>query len=90
MANKTLKELLSKYIPSDEQTAILSSATVTKSRIDKEKRILEVYADFPYLVEKETLYEIEAQVAEAYKLAMFKIFPHYDSALFPRGIFPSC
>ena len=36
MANKTLKELLSKYIPSDEHAAILSSATVTKSRIDKD------------------------------------------------------
>lgn len=88
MANKTLKELLSKYIPSDEHAAILSSATVTKSRIDKDKRILEVYADFPYIVEKETLYEIEAQAAEAYHLNHFKIFPHYDASLFSERYIP--
>lgn len=88
MAQKTLKELLNKYVPSDEQNRILESGTVIKSRIDKEKRILEVYADFPYLVEKEFLYELEAQVAEAYKLTVFKILPHYPADLFSELYIP--
>ena len=42
MAEKTFKDLLNKYVPSDEYIGILTSATVKKTRIDKEKRILEV------------------------------------------------
>ena len=60
MAEKNLKEFLNKFLPSDEQSKILSSGLVTKSRIEKEKRILEVCADFPYLIDKEELYELEA------------------------------
>ena len=82
MAQKTLQELLNKFLPSDEQAAILSSGLVTKSRIDKEKRILEVCADFPYLIDKEELYALEAQIAEVYHLSAFKILPHYPTELF--------
>ncbi len=82
MAEKTLRQLLSKYAPSPEYEKVLSVGTVTKTRIDKEKRILEVSVDFPYLIEKETLYAIEAQVAEIYQLVFFKILPHYPSELF--------
>ena len=88
MAAKTLKELLNKFIPSDEHGKILASGTVTKSRIDKEKRILEVYASFPYIIDKETLYDIEEQVSEAYKLTYFKIFPSYPSELFSERYVP--
>ncbi len=88
MAEKTLKELLSKYLPSAEYEKILSAGRVTKSRIDKEKRILEVYADFPYLIEKESLYGIEEQVAAVYQLAYFKIMPHYPSHLFGERYIP--
>ncbi len=88
MAEKTLKELLNKYLPSDEIGRILGSGIVTKTRIDKEKRLLEVYADFSYIIDKETLYEIEGQVAEIYKLAAFKIFPHYPSELFSKAYIP--
>ena len=90
MAEKTLKELFIKYIPSsDEYGRILSSGRVTKTRIDKEKRILEVYADLPYLVDKETLYAIEAEIAEAYQLTFLKIFPHYPSELFSEAYIPA-
>ncbi len=88
MAQKTLKELLSKYLPTDATGQILASGTVTKTRIDKEKRILEVFADFPYILDKETLYEIEEDVAKAYQLAHVKILPHYPSELFSEAYIP--
>ncbi len=88
MAQKTLKELLNKYLPTDAIGQILASGTVTKTRIDKEKRILEVYVDFPYILDKETLYEIEEDVAKVYQLAHFKILPHYPSELFSEAYIP--
>ncbi len=88
MAEKTLKELLSKYLPTAEQDRILSAGRVTKSRIDKEKRMLEVHASFPYLVEKADLYTLEEQVSEVYQLAYCKILPHYPSELFSERYIP--
>ena len=81
MANKTLSELLNKYNPPERYVDILDSAAVVRSRVDKEHRMLEVYAEFKSIVKKDTLYDIEAQVAEAYKLNLFKIFPKYPSDL---------
>ena len=82
MAGKTLKELLSKYTPPQEYARLLELADNVLSRVDKANRILEVRADFPYLVEKDTLYSMEEQVAEIYQLAHFKILPHYPAELF--------
>ena len=76
---------MNKYIPSDGHESILASGLVTKTRIDKEKRLLEVYAEFPRIVDKAKLYEIEDQVAQIYQLAYFKIFPHYPSELFTEA-----
>ncbi len=88
MAQKSLKEYLNKYLPPDEYEKILSDGIVTRSRVDKEKRFLEVYADFSDVVLKSELYAIEAQVAEAYKLNSFKLFPHYPSKLFEYDYVP--
>lgn len=82
MSEKSLKELLYKYLPPPEYEAVLTAGRVTRSRVDKENRILEVYADFDAVVSKSTLYELEAQVAEAYKLRSFKLFPHYPAEAF--------
>ena len=79
---KTLKELLHKYLPPPEMESVLNAGTVIRSRVDKDKRFLEVTADFPYLISKETLYALEAQVTEVYRLNGFKILPHYPAELF--------
>ena len=79
---KTLKELLHKYLPRPEMESVLNAGTVIRSRVDKDKRFLEVTADFPYLIPKETLYALEAQVTEVYRLNGFKILPHYPAELF--------
>ena len=79
---KTLRQLLNKYIPNDADAAILDSGVVSRSLVDKEKRCLEVYADFPYVISKQSLYELEENVRKAYDLRMCKIKPHYPSETF--------
>ena len=88
MAEKNLKELLTKYVPDDGLEQILLTGIVTKTKVDKGQRILEVWVDFPYLIDKETLYGIEEQVTEAYHLSHFKLLPHYPSELFGEGYIP--
>ncbi|MBQ9086545.1 MAG: PolC-type DNA polymerase III [Clostridia bacterium] len=85
MAAKNLKELLSKYIPEGSIEQILLSGLVTQTKVDRERRILEVRADFPYVVDKETIYEIEEQAAAVYRLNHVKILPHYPAELFSEG-----
>ena len=88
MSKKNLKELLNKYLAPSEFEDILEDGIVVRSRIDKEKRFLEVTAEFPYLILKDKLYELEAQVAEIYRLNSFKILPHYSSELFSYSYVP--
>ena len=79
---KTLRELLNKYIPNDYDAAILDSGVVVRSLVDKEKRCLEIHAEFPAVIAKEKLYELEESVKNAYDLRMCKIRPQYSSELF--------
>ena len=85
---KTLKEYFSKYIPTPEEALILESAVATRSKIDKENRIIEVHADFKCIVPKETLYRLESAVSKAYTLSFCKILPHYPSVLFEYDYVP--
>ena len=88
MAEKTLRELLNKYVPKEEYIDILASGIVKKTRLDKEKRILEVFADMPYIIPKEELYDLEEEVRNAYALQRFKLFPHYPSEIFSKKYIP--
>ncbi len=88
MADKNFLELLSKYVPSDEYREILLSAVNIHSRADKERRILEIRADFPSLIKKDRLYDIENQIKEAYKLNCVKILPSYPDELFSYDYIP--
>ena len=88
MSQKNLKELLNKYLAPSEFEDILEDGIVVRSRIDQEKRFLEVTAEFPYLILKDKLYELEVQVAEIYRLNSFKILPHYPSELFSYSYVP--
>ena len=85
---KTLKEYFGKYIPTPEESLILESAVATRSKIDKENRIIEVHADFKCIVPKETLYRLESAVSKAYTLSFCKILPHYPSVLFEYDYVP--
>ena len=82
---KTLRQLLNKYIPNETEAAILDSGVVSRSLVDKEKRCLEIYADFPHVISKEKLYSLENAVKEVYDLRMCKIRPHYPSEEFSES-----
>ena len=85
---KTLKEYFKKYLPTPEQDSILSNAIATSAKIDQENRIIELRAEFNYIVPKEVLYEIEAGVCGAYNLRFCKILPHYPAVLFSYEYIP--
>jgi len=88
MAEKNLKELLYKYLPPPEYEAILNDGVVMRSRVDKEKRFLEVTAHFPYVISKKTLYALEDEIRSVYQLNGFKILPSYPTALFSSDYIP--
>ncbi len=71
-----------KYHPMGDNKYILEKATVSRFRADKEKRMLEAFVSFPDIVEKEVLYAIEREIAEAYQLNSMIIYPSYPSELF--------
>ena len=85
---KTALEILYKYTPDSTARAILEQAQNPVTRADKENRALQMELDFPRLVEKEELYRIEEQVAEAYGLNYVKFLPHYPAELFSADYVP--
>ena len=82
---KTLRELLNKYVPSSSEAFILDDGVVSRSLVDKERRCLEVHADFSRIFDKEDLYALEEGVKKAYELQMCKIKPHYPKDKFYNG-----
>ena len=85
---KTLKELFNKYLPTEEHERLLDSGVVSRSRVDKERRIIEVYADFERIIPKSDLYGVEDAVKEAYQLQFCKIMPRYPQELFDYDYVP--
>ena len=77
-----------KYSPQGEHRTILENAYLNRFRAEKEKRMLEAYVSFQKIVKKETLYAIEKEIAEAYKLSFVRIIPAYPSELFDISYIP--
>ncbi|MCL2518289.1 MAG: exonuclease domain-containing protein, partial [Oscillospiraceae bacterium] len=84
----TLLELFKRYTPPIEYVEILQSAVNIATRVERERKMLEVDAAIPFLVEKEVLYRIEAQVCEAHQINSVRINPKYDKELFDKNYIP--
>ncbi len=82
---KSFLQIFERYKPSDTYAQILQKAENIKIQADKENRMLNASVDFPMLVEKDELYEIEAGIAKAYQLNLVKIMPHYPTVLFDES-----
>ena len=89
MAGKNLLEIFSKYQPSERTAAWMLSATDIRLRADKERRMIEVSAAFPALVEKRALYAAEAEIAKAYELSHVRIYRTIPQSCSGRATFPS-
>ena len=89
MAGRSLLEIFSRYEPSEHTAAWMKQATDVKLRADKERRMIEVSAAFPALVEKRDLYAAEAEIAKVYELTHARILPRYPSELFDQSYIPA-
>ena len=87
-AQRPLLHILNKYEPGTRAREILESARDYTVRADKEKRMLEISAHFPVLIEKHELYQIEEEIRVAYDLALVKILTHYKSEFWGQGYIP--
>ncbi len=85
---KSFLQIFEKYTPSESCALILRKAENIKIQADKENRMLNASVDFPMLVSKDDLYDIEAGITKAYKLNLVKIMPHYPKELFDESYIP--
>ena len=86
---RSLLQVLKKYEPGMRYREILESASDYTVRADKEKRMLEISARFPAPIDKEELYGMEAEICQAYELALVKFLPHYPSHFFTKAYIPN-
>ena len=88
MAEKTFLEIFNRYEPSGtEINAAISHAGKVSIKADKEKRILQAEVHFDSIIDKDTLYRMEDEIKNAYKLNFVKILPKYSKELFDKHYF---
>ena len=76
---KTFLQYFSRYEPGSRYRDILNSATDVRIQVDKQNRMIQASVDFPRLVSKVDLYQIEYEIKEVYDLNLVKIMPRYPS-----------
>ena len=85
---KNLAQLFNKYLPTEEHLPILEQGEVTRSRVDKEKRMIEVWASFGRIIPRQRLFDIERSLCEVYQLQYCRIVPQYPAELFDSDYIP--
>ena len=85
---KGFLEVFPRYHPADHLIAILKTATDIGRRVDKERRYVEISAQFPFVVEKSIIYEIEEGIRQAYTLNRVMLLPKYPAELFREDYIP--
>ena len=81
-------KIFSKYEQSTIARSFLDDASNVQTRVDKGRRIVEVYANFSKLVPKDVLYQIENDMCKIYELNFIRIIPRYPSELFSKTYMP--
>ena len=82
--SKNLIEIFYKYQPSeaDRQWLLSVPADAIKLRLDKEQKIIEISASFPYIIRRPTLCRVEEGIRQASELNFVHFEPHYSPELF--------
>ncbi len=88
MTMNKFDKIFSKYTQSAGDRAVLDKAQNVTSRVDRERRLVEVTAEFPEIIPKERLYEIEEKLCQAYELNVVRILPKYDASLWSPQYLP--
>ena len=86
--SKNLIQLFNKYVASGLRRDWMESAEVISTRADKERRIVEVSAAFPNVIDKDELFAAENDIREAYQLNAVKILPKYPQNAFNERYIP--
>jgi len=81
-------EKFNRYHPNEEYRALLDRGTGVRIRTDIERRIVEIYAGFPEIIEKTVLYDIEREICQCYELSAARIFPTYPASCFTEAYLP--
>ena len=81
-------KIFAKYTQSDADRRILDCASEVLSRIDRDKRVVEVTVHFSEVILKDDLYRIEEKIREAYELNVVRILPKYRSELWDASYVP--
>ncbi len=82
------EKIFARYEQTASEKAILDTANDVVSRVDKERRVVEVTARFDKIIKKQTLYAIEENIRAAYELNVVRILPRYDTSLWSPSYIP--
>lgn len=88
MSQKNFFDIFNILNPSADIKEALLPATDIKVRVDKEKRIAEIKANFPKTLKKDVLYKAEAELQRDYKLKSVRILPIYPEEAFNKEYIP--
>ena len=77
-----LIERFPRYSPSNRFYSIMTDAEVIATRVDKEKRIMQIDASFSDVVRTDMLLALEEEIKVAYSLNKLRICPKYPKELF--------
>ncbi len=82
------EKIFARYEQTASERAVLDTASDVVSRVDKERRVVEVTARFDKIIKKQTLYAIEENIRAAYDLTVVRILPRYSSELWSPSYIP--
>ncbi len=82
------EKIFSRYEQTGAQKEMLDGATDVVSRVDKERRVVEVTASFPKIIKKQELYKLEEDIRAAYELSVVRILPKYSKELWSPHYLP--
>lgn len=77
--------IFSKYSQSADERSILDMAENVRTKIDRDKRIVEINCEFPQIIPKKDLYQIEKSIRAAYELNFVRLIPRYPGELFTKS-----
>ena len=77
--------IFSKYSQSADERSILDMADNVRTKIDRDKRIVEINCEFPQIIPKKDLYQIEESIRAAYELNYVRLIPRYPGELFTKS-----
>lgn len=77
--------IFSKYSQSADERSILDMAENVRTKIDRDKRIVEINCEFPQIIPKKELYQIEESIRAAYELNFVRLIPRYPGELFTKS-----